>query len=175
MTLRMILAAACLVPLLAGCGKKSAPTETFLVDKSALATLIAFDAQCTKVEAEPKLVPKYAILDADDGGTKAVAATLSTRFPDAEWARNWKELNTLVLVRSTSRQVGVYKSSQLPALHWTTTVTVIDVPKKQVVHQRRFSGGMPDTTRDLNSGADTASGVKPDYQIRDWLESLPRQ
>ncbi len=80
-----------------------------------------------------------------------------------------------MLVRSTSRQVGVYKSSQLPALQWTSTVTVIDVPKKQIVHQRTFRGGMPDVKRDLISTADTASGTKSEYEIRDWLESLPRK
>ena len=174
MTFRMMLAVACLVPLLSGCGKKSVPQETFLNDKSALEALVTFDAQCTKVEGEPKLLPKYAILDADDK-VKAVGAQLSTRLAAAEWARSWKELQTLVLVRSTSRQVGVYKSSQLPALQWTSTVTVIDVPKKQVVHQRTFRGGMPDVKRDLNSTADTASGTKSEYEIRDWLESLPRK
>ena len=163
--LRMMLAVVCLVPLLSGCGKKSAPGDNFLNDKSALATLISFDAQCTKVEGEPKLVPKFAILDADDGGALAAAAQLATKLPRADWARNWKELQTLVLVRSTSRQVGVYKSSQLPALQWTTTVTFIDVPKKQIVHQRSFRGGMPDTKRDLKSSADTASGVKADAEI----------
>ncbi len=174
MNRRMLLATACIVPLLAGCGKKSAPPETFLNDKAALQALSTFDAQCTKVDGEPKLLPKYAILDADDK-VLAVGAQLSTKLPLQEWARNWKELQTLVLVRSTSKQVGVYKTSQLPALHWTSTVTVIDVPKKQIVHQRSFRGGMPDTKRDLKSGEETASGVRPDYEIRDFLESLPRK
>jgi len=172
---RTILLVALLLPLLMGCGKKKQLEETFLNDKSALEQLIAFDAQCTKVEGEPKLVPKYAILNADDGGAQLPGLPVSITTATANWARSWKDLRTLVLVRSTSRQVGVYKSSQLPALQWTSTVTVIDVPKKQIVHQRSFRGGMPDPTRDLKSGESTASGVMPYDQIADWLEALPRQ
>ncbi len=52
MTLRMMMAVACLVPLLSGCGKKSAPQETFLNDKSALEALTSFDSQCTTTEGE---------------------------------------------------------------------------------------------------------------------------
>jgi hypothetical protein len=171
MNRRMILEVFCvMLTTLVGCSKSKAPVSTFLNDPFYLDLLSRFDEECTKAPGEPKLLGKFAVIDAN---YKVVDQARPDGSPD-QFARSMKELQTLVIIRSTSEQVGVFKTSQLPALRWTSKVIVVDVPKKQIVREELFLGFMPDTKRDLNSGAGTAEGLLPTDQIKAWLTALPR-
>jgi hypothetical protein len=164
--------ALCLIilALLAGCGKNKEPATTFLNDKFWLEKLANFDAECTKVPAEPKLLGKIAVIDANYN----VVDESRPHGPIDQFARKMSELKTLVIVRSVSEQVGVYKSSGLPAMRWTSNVILIDVPSKQIIHEKSFPGPMP-IARDLNSDASSAQGFMPSDEIRAYLSGLPRQ
>ncbi len=171
MNLRRWLLLGAVAVLLFGCKKKAAVVENFLNNPVDLARLSDLDAECTYTPGTPELVKKYVIID---GNTHSVDVSHQI-LPDAEKARSWSELKTLVLIQSTSEKMGVYKASGLPALRWTSHLSLIDVPSKTIVHKQDFLGGMPMLERDRDSDSSSASGMMPTTQIEAFLKGLPRR
>jgi hypothetical protein len=118
----------------------------------------------------PVIVGKVVVLERD-GTANYRFDYMHYKITDALRPSSHSQVGTVVLIDWNRAAVGTYTNGST-AYQWSAQVQIIDFRQQAVIHAESFAGTPPPV---LKSSRESGTGSKPDGEIVEWLDGLPRQ